>query len=310
MHARSIEPWKHRHVFLGASHTRNERRVWLVVALTGVAMVAEIAAGMIFGSMALLADGWHMSTHASALAIAALAYRYARRHAEDPRFSFGTGKLGELAAFASALLLAVVALAILAESATRLYAPVSIHYREAAAVAVIGLAVNLVSAWLLFDRGGHDHSHAHAHHHHHHDTNFRAAFLHVIADALTSVLAIVALTAGWFFGWSWLDPVIGLVGALVILRWSYQLLRSAGTVLLDMVPDGALEQALRRRLEVNGDRIADLHIWRVGPGHLAAIVSLVSDRPAPPSHYKALLRDIGLSHVTVEVHACEHKATA
>ena len=309
MHTHSIEPWQHPHVFLGASHDRHERRTWFVVALTAAMMVAEIVGGGIFGSMAVVADGWHMSTHAGALGIAAFAYRFARRHARDPRFSFGTGKLGELAAFASAICLALIALLIGYEAVTRLMAPVAIHFAQAIPLAAVGLAVNLLSAWLLFDHDAHHHGHAHDddhHHHHGHDTNLRAAYVHVLADALTSVLAIVALSCGLLFGWVWLDPLMALVGVAVILSWSYGLIRAAGAVLLDMVPDRRLAGTIRKRLEVDGDRVSDLHLWRLGPGHTGLIAAVVSDRPQAPSAYKARLADIaGLSHVTVEVHVCE-----
>ena len=311
MHSHTLDDWRHDHVFLGAAHDRNERRTWLVVGLTATMMVVEIAGGMVFGSMALLADGWHMSTHAGALAIAAFAYRYARRHARDPRFAFGIGKLGDLAGFASAVLLALIALLIGFESVMRVFQPVPIHYAEATAIAVVGLAVNLLSAWIL--GAGHDHGHDHDHgghhhddhHHHDHDHNLRAAFFHVMADALTSVLAIAGLLAAWGYGWTWLDPAIGIVGALVIAHWSWGLIRDAGAVLLDATPDAALASAIGSRLEQGDDRITDLHVWRVGPGHHAAIVSLVSDAPAPVEAYKQRLSDLaGLSHVTVEVHRC------
>jgi cation diffusion facilitator family transporter len=305
MHEHSLHHWRHEHVFLGEKHDRHERRTWLVVALTAVMMVAEIVGGSLFGSMALVADGWHMSTHAAALAIAALAYRFARTHAHDPRFSFGTGKLGELAAFASAIILAMIALLIGYESAVRLVSPVAIDFAQAIPIAVIGLAVNLASAWLLHDHDhGHEH-HDHDHHHGHHDTNIRAAYVHVLADALTSVLAIVALLAGRFFGWVWLDPVMGLVGTVVIAAWSFSLIRSAGGVLLDAAPPEKLTSRIRAELERAGDRVADLHVWRLGPGHFGVIASVVSDRPESPDAYKARLVDIqALSHVTVEVHAC------
>ena len=312
MHSQSLEPWRHPHVFLGASHARHERRVWLVVGLTALMMAAEIAAGILFGSMALLADGWHMATHAAALSISAFAYRFARRHADDARFSFGTGKVGELAAFASASILGLIAVLIAYESVVRLFSPVSIRFDEALGVAVIGLAVNLVSAWLLFDEehhhghDRHDHDHERGHRHHRsHDTNIRAAYLHVLADALTSILAIVALLVGRFQGWVWLDPVIGIVGALVIARWSVGLMRSAGAVLLDMVPDDGLAAEIRKAMEVDGDRVADLHVWQLGPGHFGVIVTVVSDRPRTPDACKARLAGLqGLSHVTVEVQAC------
>jgi cation diffusion facilitator family transporter len=319
MHSHSIDSWRHDHVFLGDDHTRNERRTRLVIGLTAAMMVAEIAAGAIFGSMALTADGWHMATHAAALAIAALAYGYARRHARDPRFAFGTGKLGDLAGFTSAVVLALVALLILWESLVRLTQPVPIRFGEAIAVAALGLLVNLVSAGLLHDGGGHHHHHhGHGHvpghdrdHHQHHrrDHNLRAAYLHVLADALTSVLAIVALLAGRFFGWNWMDPLMGVVGAPVIARWSWSLMRDSGRVLLDTVPDPHLAETMRDRLEQDGDRVADLHLWRVGPGHNAAVVSLVSDHPAPPDHYKGRLAGLPhLSHVTVEVQRCPRAA--
>jgi len=305
----------HSHVFLGEGHSRNERRTWFVIALTATMMVAEITAGSIFGSMALVADGWHMSTHAAAMLIAALAYRYARKQAHNPRFTFGTGKLGDLAGFASAIILALIALLIGWESLQRFYAPVSINFGEAIFVAVIGLGVNIVSAWLLKDdhshHHGHEHGHDHAHHHHDHDhhhgggtdNNLRAAYLHVVADAFTSVLAIAALTLGSLYGWVWLDPAMGVVGALVIARWSWGLIRDAGGVLLDYVPEHEdLPDEIRGLIETNGDRINDLHVWQVGPGHHAAIVCVASKAPRPVSEYKARLSEIhDLSHVTVEV---------
>jgi cation diffusion facilitator family transporter len=295
----------HQHVFLGADHQANEKRTWLVVALTGITMVVEVVAGIVFGSMALLADGFHMATHAGALAISAFAYRYARRHAEDRRFSFGTGKLGELAGYSSALLLAVIALLIGYESFLRLTNPTAIRFEEAIAVAVLGLLVNILCAWILRDRHHHhDHSgHSHADHHHgHHDHNIQAAYLHVIADALTSVLAIAGLVAGRYYGWIWLDPVMGIAGALLIARWSWILLKSSAAVLLDATPQDGMYQEIQRVLEQGGDRVTDLHLWRVGPGHTAAVISLASNDPKPPAHYKQKLNSFRqLSHVTVEI---------
>ena len=333
MHTHSIEPWQHPHVFLGTKHDRHERRTWFVVALTAAMMVAEITGGTLFGSMAVVADGWHMSTHAGALTIAALAYRFARRHARDPRFSFGTGKVGELAAFCSAVILAMIAVAIGYEAVTRLFAPVAIDFAQATWLAVVGLGVNLGSAWLLFDKDHHHayrapaddhhddhdhhdhahehgHEHAHGHHQHHaHDSNIRAAYVHVLADAMTSVLAIVGLLAGRFYGWVFMDPLMALIGVGVILSWSFGLIRMSGTVLLDMVPDRHLAGHIRKRLEIDGDRVSDLHLWRLGPGHSGLIAAVVSDRPQAPSAYKQRLDGIaGLSHVTVEVHACEDHA--
>ena len=454
MHTHSLEPWSHGHVFLGDRHDRHARRTWAVVALTAVTMVVEIAGGTWFGSMALVADGWHMSTHAAALGIAALAYRFARRHAEDPRFTFGTGKFGDLAAFASAIILGLVALLIGAESVDRLLHPAPIGFGQAIPIAILGLAVNLASVWLLHDdhddhghhghahgghshgghgghgHGGHghdtnfraayihvladaltsvlaiaalayhfarrhaddprfsfgtgkfgdlaafasaiilglialligaesldrllhpvaigfgpaipiavlglavnvasvwllhddhghnDHGHGHGGHGHSHgghghgghDTNFRAAYVHVLADALTSVLAIAALLGGRYLGLAWLDPAMGLVGTAVILAWSWSLLRTAGLVLLDARPSAAATREIRERLESGGDRISDLHLWQVGPGHRAAVIALVSDDPQPPAHYKARLAGVrGLSHVTVEVQPCPGHAAA
>ncbi|MBY4628699.1 CDF family Co(II)/Ni(II) efflux transporter DmeF [Rhizobium croatiense] len=314
---------EHDHVFLGADHAVNERRVWLVIALTAVMMVAEITAGTAYGSMALVADGWHMSTHASALLISALAYLFARRQARNPRFTFGTGKLGDLAGFASAIILALIALLMAWESWLRLANPVPIGFAQAIAVAVVGLAVNLASAWLL--AGGGHHAHGHHHHHHHHghhdhgdhthdhhahdnhakhgDNNIRAAYLHVVADALTSVLAIAALTLGSLYGWLWLDPIMGIVGGLVIANWSWSLMKSSGGVLLDVVPHGeTLPVDIREAIETEEDRITDLHVWQVGPGHHAAIVAVLTPEPRDPAFYKARLSALSeLSHVTVEV---------
>jgi cation diffusion facilitator family transporter len=306
MHAHSIEHWQHHHAFLGARHDRHERRTWFVVALTVVMMVAEIAGGSIFGSMALVADGWHMSTHAAALSIAGFAYWFARKHAHDPRFTFGTGKLGELAGFASAIILGLVALFIGYESVLRILAPITISFNEAIAIAVAGLGVNIFSAFLL--REDHDHHEHQGHAHHgHHDTNIRAAYVHVLADALTSVLAIVALLAARLYGWMWMDPAVGMIGAVVIASWSVGLIRSSGMTLLDMVPDPSLSVRIKEMLELNGDRVTDLHLWRVGPGHSALVASVVSDDPQDPSIYKARLNGLkGLSHVTVEAHTCPH----
>jgi cation diffusion facilitator family transporter len=342
MHSHSLGHWAHDHSFLGARHDERERRTWGVVALTAAMMILEIVGGTLFGSIALVADGWHMGTHVVALAVAGLAYLFARRHVGDPRFSLGTGKFGELAAFGSAIILAMIALGIGYESVLRLLQPVAIHFREAVPIAALGLCVNLASAWLLreshdhghghaghalFDRahhrhedehGDHDHDHAGDHNHHdvhndhahghaadHRDSNYRAAYVHVLADALTSVLAIAGLSAAWAFGLNFMDPLVGLVGMLVILSWSVGLVRSAGGVLLDAVPDPALAQRIRERIETGGDRLADLHLWQVGPGHAAVIMSVVSDAPQTPSVYKQRLNNLaGLSHVTVEVNQC------
>ena len=316
MHAHSLDSWRHEHVFLGHDHVRNERRSWAVVGLCGAMMAAEIVGGLLWGSMALIADGLHMSTHAGALIIAAFAYAYALRHAKDERFVFGTGKLGDLAAFSSAVVLAMIALLIGYESIERLINPVPIAFSEAIPLAAVGLLVNLLSALLLHDgheQGGHathqHHSndeHHRADHHHHADHNLRAAYVHVMADAAVSVLVLIGLTAGRLLGWLWLDPVMGITGMLVIANWSWNLIRASGAVLLDMRTERFMASAITHRLESGrNDRVSDLHVWRVGPGHSAAIVSLVSDQPESPATYKARLAGIaGLSHLTVEVQPC------
>ncbi|HEX4766308.1 MAG TPA: CDF family Co(II)/Ni(II) efflux transporter DmeF [Lichenihabitans sp.] len=404
----------HSHVFLGAGHDRNERRTWAVIWLCAVMMVAEIVGGGLFGSLALVADGLHMSTHAGALLLAALAYTYARRHANDPRFAFGTGKVGDLAGFSSAIILAMIALLIGYEGIDRLLHPVPISFAEAIPIAGLGLLVNAGSAWLLgggHHRHGHGHAHAdHDHDHaseahridtgrgvleleivengvpprfrlrseggcvlaadqvsietvradgsrqafafaerggvldsveaipephaftalvrlraddghvedhsvvfdehdhgghaggHEHDNNMRAAFIHVLADAAVSVLVIVGLLFARYFGWLWMDPLAGIVGAIVIASWSYGLLRDTGGILLDRTPDPALAETLRRTIEADGDRLTDLHLWRLGPGHLGAIVALVTSKPRGPDYYRRRLAGFpALSHLTVEV---------
>ena len=292
----------HDHVFLGARHDRNARRTWAVIAITATMMVIEIAAGSYYGSMALVADGWHMSTHAAALMITALSYRYAKRHARNPRFTFGTGKLGDLAGFGSAVVLGVVALLIGWESFVRLASPVGIDFGQATIVAVIGLLVNLGCAALLHDGHGYHHGHAHDHPHGT-DNNLRDAYLHVLADALTSVLAIAALLTGRAYGWLWLDPLIGIVGALVIARWSWGLLIGAGAVLIDYLPeDEDLPGEIRQSIEAEWGRVTDLHVWQLGPGHHGAIISVRAKAPRHPSDYRERLAHLGeLSHVTIEI---------
>lgn len=304
MHSHSIDQWKHEHVFLGSQHNRHERRTWLVVAMTAVMMVGEIAVGWLSGSMALLADGWHMATHAAALSIAALAYLFARRQAGNSHFAFGTGKFGDLAAFTSAIILAMIAAQIGFESVDRLMHPVSIAYDEAIAVAVLGLGVNLISAWLLRDDHSH-HAHTHDHGHHHRDNNLRAAYMHVVADAATSILAIIALVVAKHAHWVWADPAVGFVGSVLIAVWAIGLIRGSGKVLLDVRADENLESIIRDRIETKGDRVTDLHLWQVGPGHRAAVISVVSDNPLAPNIYKKRLDGLsGLSHVTIEVETC------
>lgn len=298
-----IDALTHDHVYLGKRHDENARRTLWVVLLTAVMMVAEIAAGLAFNSMALLADGFHMATHAGALGIAALAYRYARRHATSGRYSFGTGKVGDLAGFASALVLGIVAIGIAWESVIRLLNPSPVAFGEATIVAVAGLVVNIVSA-LLLGHGhshGHDHSHDHAHHdhHHEHDNNMRSAYLHVIADALTSVLAIAALLGGRYLGWTWLDPAMGIAGAAVIAAWSWSLMRDTASVLLDAT-NAALEAEIRAAVEGPGDaKILDLHVWRVGPAAHSAIVSVTGAARATICERLRPVHEI--EHLTVEI---------
>jgi cation diffusion facilitator family transporter len=312
----------HSHVFLGERHAANERRTWAAISLTLFMMAAEIAGGTLFGSLAVVADGFHMATHALALLIAALAYTYARRHANDARFVFGTGKLGDLAGYTSAIVLAIVALIIGYEAAVRLFAPVKIHFDEAILIATGGLVVNVVTAWLLSgggDRHGHEHSREPGHHHHDghdaqahahdgaapatmRDHNMRAAFVHVAADAAVSVLAIFGLLLGRIFGWVFMDPVMGIIGALVIANWAYGLIRDTGGVLLDMSADKATAEELRHIIESGGDVLADLHLWRLGPGHLGAILSILTAQRRDVDYYRSRLSGVPmLSHVTIEV---------
>jgi cation diffusion facilitator family transporter len=303
MHRHDLEPWRRHHDFAGDSRPA-ERSTTRVVVLTAAMMVIEIIAGMAYGSMALLADGWHMATHVAAFGITLFAYRYARTHAADARFSFGTGKVTTLGGFASAIALAVVALVMAVESASRLVEPQTIRFDEALVVAGLGLVVNLVCGYLLgahAHRGDGDDSGGHAH-----DHNLRAAYLHVLADALTSVLAIAALLAGRYAGLVMLDPVIGLVGAAIIARWAYSLMRTTGHILLDGAADPAIQAAIVAAIERDADnRVADIHVWQVGGGQYAVEVALVTHHPRPPAHYKRLLEAIPrLAHVIVEVNDC------
>jgi len=310
MHSQSVDEYRHSHVFLGDTHQRNERKTWAVIAICAAMMLAEIVGGWWFGSVALIADGLHMSTHAGALLIAALAYTYSRLYANDARLTFGTGKFGDLAAFTSAIALAMIALLIGYESADRLLHPVPIAFNQAIPIAVVGLGVNLLSAYLLRDDHDHHHGHVHEHDHPHahrihRDHNLRAAFVHVMADAAVSVLVIFGLVAGRQFGWLWMDPIMGLVATIVILSWSWTLIRSAGSILLDVCPDPSLSRKIAARLEQGSDRVSDLHLWRLGPGHLGAVISIVSHDPRTPEQYKKRLSGLpGLSHVTIEVVRC------
>lgn len=307
-----IERFTHDHVFLGADHDDNARRTLWVVALTAIMMVGEIVAGWLTGSMALLADGFHMATHAGALGVAAAAYAYAKRHASNGRFSFGTGKVGDLAGFASALMLGMIALGIGVTSILRLLQPVQVEFGEATLVAVVGLGVNIASAFLL--SGGHHHGHGHEHGEHSHDhgqrpksggqdNNLRSAYLHVLADALTSVLAIAALLSGRYLGWIWMDPVMGIVGAIVIARWSWSLVRVTGAVLLDTTNEHVADE-VRECVEGPGDvRITDLHVWRIGPEAHAAIVGVCGKPDVDARAIRARLSPVHeLEHITIECH--------
>jgi len=316
----------HSHVFLGDDHARAERRTWAVIVLCAAMMVVEIIGGALFGSLALIADGLHMSTHAGALLLAALAYTFARRYAADANFTFGTGKFGDLAGYSSAIVLAMIALLIAYEAVTRFIDPVPIAFNEAIPIAALGLLVNVASAWLLAG-GHHDHGHSHGrtdHHHdhphdhdhghhdhashdhadekHHRDNNMRAAVVHVMADAAISVLVIVGLLLARAFGWLWMDPLAGLIGALVIASWSVGLLRDTGAILLDRMPDRGMAAKIKAVIESDGDTVTDLHLWRLGPGHLGAIVSVATSQPREAAHYRQQLTHFpDLSHVTVEV---------
>lgn len=310
MHHQQLAECQHPHLFLSATHGEHERRTWLVVALTASMMVIEIVAGYATGSLALLADGWHMATHAGALGLSAFAYWLARQHAQDSRYAFGTGKIGDLAGFTSALLLGVVALGIAWDAIDRLLSPGDIAYVQALPVAVVGLVVNLLSLKLLHHDHDHDHHDGHRGHDHAHghtDHNLRAAYLHVLADAVTSVGAIVALTLGWWFGWVRPDALVGLAGSVLIAHWAWKLMRDAAAVLLDRSGDPALAASIRQAIEDGDDRVYDLHLWRVGPGHHGVILGVVSDAPLSSDAYRNKLRHLhGLSHVTVETRRCEH----
>lgn len=304
MHFDTLDPWQHSHDFSEPHQSHAEKNTKLVMFLTALTMVAEIIAGTVFGSMALLADGWHMATHVAAFGITLFAYQYARNHATSPKYTYGTGKVSVLGGFASAVALGVIAFLMAFESVGRFFDPQAIQFTEAIVVAVIGLLVNLASAWLLQD---HDHHHHHDHDdHHHHDHNLRAAYFHVLADALTSVLAIIALFAGKFFGWVWLDAAMGLVGAGVITRWAFGLVQDTSAILLDGSVNKSVKLDILTALETESDnRVTDLHVWYLNQGHLAATISLVTHFPQTPDYYKQQLRHIqSLSHVVVEVNPC------
>jgi len=306
--------FRHSHNFIH-DFSRGERRTRLVIAITGVMMVVEITAGLLSHSMALLADGWHMSTHVIAFLITAMAYYFTRRHSSDAQFSFGTGKIGVLGGFSSAIVLSIVAFLMAGESVRRLFVPLEIHFNEAIGIACVALTVNLVCALLLKE----DHHHAHDHHHeggerpshsHGHDLNLRAAYFHVLADAFTTLLAIIALTSGKFLGWARLDPIVGVVGSGVVFSWAYGLLRDTSGILLDRTPlTSDLPNEIRRAIEADGDStVSDLHVWQVGAGKFAAIVSIVAHQPKTSEDYRDLLREHSeLVHVTIETQVCRER---
>ncbi|WP_394148140.1 CDF family Co(II)/Ni(II) efflux transporter DmeF [Shewanella atlantica] len=328
----SIKAWQHQHHFANINND-GERNTRYVLYLTLITMIAEISAGTIFGSMALLADGWHMGTHAAAFMITLFAYRYAKKHANNPEFTFGTGKVSVLGGFTSAIALGMVALIMLVESAMRILKPEQIQFNEAIMVAFIGLTVNVISVFLLKDHHSHDHGHSHghshghchghshAHSHHdeehadhegesaksgHHDHNLRAAYFHVLADALTSILAICALLLGKLYGLNWLDPVMGIVGSIIISRWAWNLLKQTSPILLDTSIEEQYKNRIITEIESEDDhQIADLHIWRVSADHYAAVLSIVSHQPRDAEYFKAKLKKFErLSHLTIELNTC------
>ena len=308
MHHANPSRWQHSHHFAADSSTA-ERRTRVVAGITAGMMILEIISGVVFNSMALLADGWHMGTHLAAFLIATLAYYFSRKHSDDPHYSFGTGKMGVLGGFASAVVLAVVALLMAGESLHRVFAPLPIRFNEAIAIAALGLLVNLVCALVL--RGEHHHhlfDDDHDHHHNHHDLNLRAAYIHVLADALTSVTAITALLSGKILGWTWLDPVMGIAGSVLVAVWAWGLLRNTCGILLDRTPNSSdLPDEIRRAVEADDDSlVTDLHVWQVASGKFAAIVGIVAHEPRTADEYRELLREHEeLSHVTIEVQRCE-----
>jgi cation diffusion facilitator family transporter len=325
VHEDNLHLWKHSHAFGQDIRRPGETRTLIVIAITGVMMVVEIAAGIVYGSMALLADGLHMASHAAALTINAFAYIYARRHAHNEDFSFGTGKVNTLGGYTGAVLLAGFALLMVWESGARLISPVEIQFNQAIFVAVLGLIVNGASVFILghhhhpeqvedmtdqFEAHGHYHDHEdHGHHHHHHDHNLVSAYLHVLADALTSLLAIFALLAAKYFGFIWADPLMGIVGAILVGRWSLGLLRTTSTVLLDREGPDDMREVIKERIEAADDNhVVDLHVWAVGPNIYSVLISLVTHDPKPPEHYKTLIPPgMGVMHVAVEVHPCDEE---
>lgn len=326
MHEDNIHLWQHSHAFGQHLKRPGETRTLIVIAITTTMMVVEIAAGIVFGSMALLADGLHMASHTAALSINAFAYIYARRHAHNEDFSFGTGKVNTLGGYTGAVLLAGFAIVMVWESVDRLISPVQIAFNQAIFVAVLGLIVNGASVFILgrhhhpeqaqdlpdqFEAHAHYHDHGEGHHghHHHHDHNLVSAYLHVLADALTSLLAIFALLGAKYFGFIWADPLMGIVGAALVARWSLGLLHTTSTVLLDREGPDDVRKVIKEKIEAEDDnRVADLHVWAVGPNIYSVIISLVTHYPKPPDHYKRLVPPgMGVMHIVVEVHPCDER---
>ncbi len=305
MHIYTLNKWQHSHNY-HVINKEGERRTQIVLFITAITMAVEIVAGSIYGSMALLADGWHMGTHVAAFIIAIFTYHYADKHKNNPNYTFGTGKVNILGGFTSAIALAVVAFIMSIESLQRLISPQSIHFNESILVACIGLIINIVSAFLLKE----DH-HLHSHHeeHHHHDHNLQAAYFHVLADAMTSLLAILALLAGKYIGWNWLDPIMGIIGAVIIIKWAYGLLVQTSPILLDTSINRDYKNKIQNTIENDSDnKISDCHIWKVGSYDYAAIISIVTHYPKPVEHYKGLLNNFDeLSHVTIEINICEEE---
>lgn len=316
MHAHTLEQWQHSHQF-NIKNNKAEKRTYYVLILTAITMLIEIVAGTVYGSMALLADGWHMGTHVAAFMITIFAYSYSRKYENHPKYSFGTGKVNVLAGFASAIALAVIALLMLIESLYRFIEPQTIHFNEAIVVAVIGLIVNVASMLMLHDHDHHHHHdheheeehHGHTHHEHHHDHNLKAAYMHVLADALTSLFAIIALLLGKYYGWNWMDPLMGIVGGIIITKWSIGLMKESSPILLDENIHSSYEQKIKAAIENDADnRISDLHIWRISAHHYSAMISIVTHYPKKVEYYKELLKEFHkLSHITIEVNTCSGK---
>lgn len=300
MEQMDIDERKHSHDFL-PHETGNEQKIRIVLVMTIVMMVAEITGGIVFGSMSLLADGWHMGTHAAAFGISMFAYAYASKNRNNSDFSFGTGKVGVLGGFSSAIFLGAVALFMVVESTHRLFWPEEIKYNEAILVAGLGLLVNLVCAYILKDDHHHDHGHDHSHHEH--DHNLFAAYIHVIADALTSALAIISLLIGKYLGWSWMDALMGIVGAVVISKWALGLMKRTAPILLDASPSQDIYDSIREKIEsVSDTHIVDLHLWRLSDQQYSAIISVMASEPKAPEFYKRRLKDLHqVKHLTIEV---------